>query len=540
MAYQSDLAKQGQTSDVWSKYCGFLDLSPDGFLFIQGRLLMEQMSLFAGCPLGKALLEDGVPKSVEEFRQVVPLTEYDDYEPCLSKRREDLLPDVPYLWAHTSGRSGTYKWVPYTRSAYNKLGQRIFAAIILSAARERGDVRIKEGDVLLHNTPARPYASGVALVSLAEIFPFRFVPPLEETETMSFQERVEASFEMALGTGIDVIGSITSVLVKIGERFAEEAGSTRLSSSLLNPSALLRLVKALLRSKLARRPLLPQDLWPVKGVMCAGTDTALYKDKIAYYWGAVPHEQYSATETVGTAAVQAWDKRGLFLFPDVVFWEFIPEEEWQSGREDPSYRPRTVLLDEVEPGQRYEVVITSFDGGPFLRYRMHDLVRFLSLRDERAGIDLPSMVFAGRSDGLIDLAGFTGLMDEPMVWEAIHETGILYEDWVMRKEVGEDGALLRLYIELKEDTPAGAVRQRVHEKLKALNPFYADLEAILDVRPLEVVLLPRGTFRAYLMEKQAAGADLAHMKPPHVSPSDEIIDDLMRLSRQCAQEGESA
>jgi hypothetical protein len=530
MANSSDLANQGQTSDVWNKYCGFLDLSLDDFLFIQERLLMEQMSLFATCQLGKKILGGRVPRSVEEFRQTVPLTEYQDYEPHLSRRREDILPDIPYLWAHTSGRSGGFKWVPYTRTAYDKLGQRILAAIILCTARDRGDVRIKEGDVLLHNTPARPYASGVALLSLAEIFPFRFVPPLEETENMDFRERIDTSFQTALGTGIDVIGSITSVLVKIGERLADQAGSIRLSSSLLNPSVLLRLTRALLRSKLARRPLLPQDLWAVKGVMCGGTDTSLYKDKIAYYWGVVPHEQYSATETVGTAAVQAWDKRGLFLFPDVVFWEFVPEQEWQNCREDPSYRPRTVLLDEVEPGQRYEVVITSFDGGPFLRYQMHDLVRFLSLRDEKTRIDLPSMVCAGRSDGLIDLAGFTGLMDEPLVWKAVHDTGVAYEDWIIRKEVGENGAILRLYIELKEDAPAKVMQQRVHENLKALNPFYADLEDMLEVQPLEIVVLPRGTFQAYSSEQQSAGADLAHMKPPHMNPSDEVVDDLVRLA----------
>jgi hypothetical protein len=494
------------------------------------------MDLFSACDLGGKILGGRVPASVEEYRRAVPLTEYGDYEPYLSEKREDVLPQLPYLWAHTSGRSGTYKWVPYPEPAYAKLRERILAAVILSVARERGEVRIKEGDVLLYNTPARPYASGVALMGLAEVFPFRFVPPLEETENMTFHERIEKSYQTALVTGIDIVGSITAVLVKIGERFAEGAGGSRLSGDLLHPMALLRLARAFGRSKLAGRPLLPKDLWPIKGAICGGTDTSLYKDKILEHWGVVPFEQYASTETMGTAAVQAWNKQGLFFFPDVVFWEFIPEEEWKRSREDPCHQPRTVLLDEVEPGQRYEVVITSFDGGPFLRYRMHDLVRFLSLRDEEAGIDLPSMVFAGRSDGLIDLAGFTGLMDEPLVWKAIHDTGIAYEDWIIRKEHGKDGAFLQLYIELKEeDAPAEVIQQLVHENLKALNRFYADLEAMLEVQPLEVTLLPQGTLRAYFLEKQAAGADLAHMKPPHMNPSDEIIGDLLQVSRQSAQ-----
>ena len=530
----SDLIKQGRTDEVWKKYCGFLDLSLEDFMFIQERLLMEQMHLFAACELGRKIMGEKVPTSVEEFQRTVPLTEYEDYEPYLSERREDVLPQIPYLWGHTSGRSGKYKWVPHTEPAYVKMGEHILAAVILAMARERGEVRLEEGDVLLYNTPPRPYSSGLVLMSMAELFRFHFVPPLEETEDMSFQERIEKSFQMALVTGIDVIGSITAVLVKMGERFAEGGGGTRLSSHLLHPKALLRLTRALVRSKLAGRPLLPKDLWQAKGAMCGGTDTSLYKDKIIQYWGVVPHENYSSTETMGTAAVQAWNKQGLFFFPDVAFLEFIPEEEWGRNRQDPSYQPRTVLVNEVEPGQRYEVVITSFDGGPFLRYRMHDLVRFLSRRDEEADIDLPPMVFAGRSDDLIDLAGFTGLMDEPLVLKAIHETGIAYVDWTIRKEETKEGAFLHLCIELKDDVAVEVIRQSVHENLKTLNPFYADLESMLEVQPLKVTLLARGTFQGYSMEKQAAGADLAHLKPPHMNPSDEIISDLFRLSKQVA------
>lgn len=534
MPYASDLIEKGRTDEVWHKYCGFLDLSLEEFMHIQERLLTEQVHLFANCELGRRIMGPKVPVSVAEFRQLVPLTEYEDYEPYLSERREDVLPAKPYLWAHTSGRSGNFKWVPYAEAAYVKMGERALTSVLLATAQEAGEVRIRERDVLLYNTPARPYASGVAFASMSALFQFHFVPPLEETEEMTFHERMEKSFETALVTGIDVIGSMTAVLVKIGERFAQGAGGASLSPSMLHPKVLLRMIRALIRSKMAGRPLLPKDLWPVKGVICGGTDTELYRDKIIEYWGQTPHEQYSATETLGTAAVQAWNKRGLFLFPDVVFWEFIPEAEWSKNREDPSYRPRTVLLNEVQPGQRYEVVITSFDGGPFLRYRMHDLVRFLYLRDEETGIDLPGMVFAGRSDALIDLAGFTGLMDEAMIGRAVHGTGIDYTDWSARKEAGEQGAFVHLYVESNDGATAQVFRQAVHTQLQALNPFYADLTSMLEVHPLEVTLLSPGTFREYFLERQAAGADLAHLKPPRMNPPDRIVSDLVRLSRQVA------
>jgi hypothetical protein len=79
---------------------------------------------------------------------------------------------------------------------------------VLAAARERGEVRIKEGDVLVYNTPPRPYISGVVLRALGDEFNFRFVPDMEKTEDMDFQERIKEGFKIGMREGIDILGSI--------------------------------------------------------------------------------------------------------------------------------------------------------------------------------------------------------------------------------------------------------------------------------------------------------------------------------------------
>lgn len=524
------LLRQGRTDEIWNRYCGFLDLSLDQFMQVQKRLLTEQLQRAGQSILGRHILGDAPPTTIEAFRATAPLTTYANYETYLSARDEDALAMKPHIWAHTSGRSGRFKMVPFSREMYNRAGERIMTAAILSMARERGEVRLEEQDVLLYNTPPHPYASGISLLSLNEQFPFHFVPSLDQTQSMSFQERLELSFQTAMVTGIDILGSITSVLVKMGERFASGGGSARLSRQMLHPKAMWRVTRALMRSRMAGRPLLPKDLWSVKGILCGGTDTTIHKQRVIEYWGIAPHEIYASTETGVIAALQAWDRKGLYFLPDVVFLEFIPEADWIQERQDPTFRPRTVLLDEVLPGQRYELVITSFSGGPFLRYRMGDLVRFLRLTDEEAKIQLPSMEIAGRSDGLIDIGSFTGLMDEPMFWRSIHDTGIAYEEWTVRKEIDADGPFLHLYLEQKGTVPADQLRQQIHEQLKLKNPFYADLESMLGIDPLRLTLLKSGTFRAYALAKQAAGADLAHLKPSHMNVSDAIIAELLRLS----------
>ncbi len=46
---------------------------------------------------------------------------------------------------------------------------------------------------------------------------------------------------------------------------------------------------------------------------------------------------------------------------------------------------------------------------------------------------------------------------------------------------------------------------------------------MLGLKPVQVTLLPQGAFSSYMAQRQAEGADLNHLKPPHINPSDEVI-----------------
>lgn len=531
MTSTTDLLRYGRKQEIWSKYCGFLDLRLDEFMRIQERLLNEQLDLLSGSVVGQHFMKGERPNSIQAFRDVFPITTYEDYEAFFSEKREDVLPQKPFLWAHTSGRSGNMKWVPYTEYAYRRLGERVFSGVLLATARYRGDVRVDIGDTLVYNTPPRPFISGVSLRALAEEFDFKFIPGLDVTEEMSFQERIAVGFDQGMAEGIDILGSLPVVLVKMGERFAEGSQTGGFSKKMLHPKVMLRLARGYLRSRLAGRNMLPKDLWQVKGIPSGGMDIAIYRDIIEKYWGVQPYESYGATEE-GSIAAQAWNKKGLTFFPDAALVEFIPEEEWLKWRQDPSYTPKTVLLNEVTTGKRYEVVISSFYGKPLVRYRMHDMIRFTSLEDEETGVKLPQMEFDGRSMDYIDLAGFTGLIDEKLVWKAIVNSGIPNEDWTIRKEHAEGNPYLHLYIECTQPINHETVRAKVDEQLKTMNSFYADYAAMIEAHSLRVTLLSRGTYDAYRQEMVRRGADLAHLKPAHMNVSDELIDLLNRLSKE--------
>jgi hypothetical protein len=528
MIKKDKLFETGDQERIWQKYCGFLDLSLQEFMEIQEQLLMEQIELVYNSPLAKKFMPKK-PKDVAEFRQLVPLTTYEDYAPYLSEKNEDVLAVKPTLWARTSGRGGKPKWIPYTDRATERLSMFTIAMMILACTSRKGEVNIKRGIRLMHNLPPPPYMTGVLVRIMAQQMDARLIPPLDRYQDTDFEIRVQAGFQIALRTGVDMMSSLTSILVKLGERFTESSGQLKFSRNMLHPQIMLRLLRAWLRCKRERRAMLPKDLWPLKGLACYGTDTSIYREQLIRYWGKEPLEIYAATE-MGVIAADAWNKKNMTLVPFSCFLEFAPEDEWLKSQEDKEYQPSTVLMDKVKPGERYEVIITSFYGMPFLRYRLGDLIKIVALEDKETGIKLPQMVFESRTNDLIDIAGFARL-DEKTIWQAITNTGVKHEEWSARKEFEEEKPVLRLFVELKEEVATGELERQVHKELVNIDPHYADLEGMLGIRPLRATILPTGSFQRYYERMKASGSDLAHLKPPHMNAPDTVIQDLLSYTQ---------
>jgi hypothetical protein len=123
MARPIDLLRQGKKEELWQMCCGFIDLSLEEFMAIQKKLLLEQIELLKNCELGRKVMRGAMPKTVEEFREQVPLTTYGDYLPELAEKREDILPAKVAMWLRTSGYTGKYdvKWVPYSERLWDEV-----------------------------------------------------------------------------------------------------------------------------------------------------------------------------------------------------------------------------------------------------------------------------------------------------------------------------------------------------------------------------------------------------------------------------------
>lgn len=532
----SDLVRRREFARAWQRHCGYLDLDVDEFMRIQHRLLEEQLRLGKESPIWRDLFPDFVDNlTVDNMRRLAPLTEYEQYAQYLNSKPADVLARPVKEWARTSGLGGKPKWIPYTEEAYEHLGVCSITTGILSAARERGEVRIRPGDVVASNLPPRPYVSGLALIASSEFFDYHFIPPLDITEKLSFQERTEWVFRQAMIDGLDILGAMTIVIVRMGEMFEQGEQERRFSWQMLHPKAIWRTIRAVWRARQdGRSYILPKDLWPLKALQCGGTDTFLFRERIKEYWGVYPYEIYACTEC-GIMAAQAWgEHQNLVFLPDTAYYEFIPEEAWRRERLEGTLPTETKLMNELEAGKRYEVVITNFYGGALLRYRLHDLVQVVALQDEEYGIRLPQFQFVGRSGSFIDLSGFAGLIDEKLILISLDRLGISYVDWTIRKEFYDAQPYLHLYIELKQPGSHSEekLRDELHRILKTLNEEYGHVESMLGYVPLKVTLLSPGSFDRFIQYRLQQGADLAHLKPLRIQPSDEAIALLLEKSQE--------
>lgn len=516
--------------NLWAKYCGFLNLSLEQFMAVQESMLLEQLQRVGNTTLEKRIIGDKIPTSVDDFRKSVPLTTFKDYLPELGINNEDSLPEKPYVWAHTSGQGTSFLDIPYTLRFYNRLLDDLMAIFILSCSSKRGQSSIQEGDRVLFNVAPSPYLGGLLAAGATERFNLTPVYSPDAHDGMDFKEKIAKGFELSLKSGVDITIALTSVLVKMGKDFNNQSRKSKLSKYLLQPSVLLRFAQALVRSKIARRGILPKDLWPMKALIGWGMDTSVYREQVYEYWGKHPYEFHACTEA-GIIAMQSWTKSDMTFVPHTNFLEFIPESEWQKSKKDSSYQPHTVLFSEVEPGKRYELVVTNFHGMLFIRYRLGHLVKITSLKDEEARIFLPQMTFEGRADDLIDVASFTRL-SEKTITQAIANTGLNISEWSIRKEAENEKPVISLYAEVGSKIDSKGVSSMLHQELKKIDYFYDDLDSMMGIQPIEVTILHPGTFDGYCLKRQESGEELSKLKPRRMNASNEVIEELKSISKK--------
>lgn len=521
MTFEEKL-KKCSASEVWQEYCGFLDFSMEEYMQVQNRLLMEQILLLSRCPLGKRLFGDETPRSIEEFRSKVPLTSYADYADILLLKKEDQLPAPAVTWLKTTWEGGSMpaKWAPYSQAMLDTYKTNILAAMLLSTSNGRGDFHVRSAARVLYSLAPMPYATGMFPDLIASEMNLHFLPPVREARKMSFSQQTKKGYELGMKGGMDLFFGMSSILYGASRNLASGAGGSvkDLARRLIGmtPQMLWRLLSALYRCRRDGTTLLPKDLFRLDGFVCVGTDSAMYKDELEAMWGRRPLELAGGTEP-SCMGTETWSKNGLCFFPDACFYEFIPEDEMRRNLKDPTYVPRTYLMNELVANQNYELVITVLKGGAFARYRVGDVYRCLRLKNQSDGIDFPQFEYVDRIPTVIDISGFTRITEREIA-KVLDLSYLPIQNWFALKEHDANNhSFLHLYAEMKPQATAAAAsgKEIIQEHLGVYFRYYdgdyKDLKKLLGVDPLQVTILPSGTLEKY---RQTFGEEIDRINPP--------------------------
>ncbi len=520
MRFQEKL-KVNNSERIWREYCGFMDLSMSEYMHIQRRLMEEQLKIWSASGLGKSMLGDACPSDIDSFREQLPLTKYEDYADILLARRADMLPAEPIIWIQTTWEGGLkpIKLAPYTRAMLDTYKHNTLAITMLTSARRKGEVNVSSGDRILYGGAPLPYATGLIPTLLDEDIDFQWLPD-GNAGNLSFGQRIKKGFAMALWGGIDYIFATGSVANYMSESFGRSGGGSSLKKAKISPKYLWKLLHARYISKRDGRNMRPGDVFKLKGFVCTGTDAKYYRKRLKEAWGLEPIEIAAGTEST-CIATESLLEPGLVFFPDACFYEFIPEDEMLRSLREPGYKPITCLMDEVREGEEYELVISVFHGGAFMRYRIGDVYRCLSA--SKTG-ELPRFTFVDRTPNVIDIAGFTRIT-ESSIEEVLRLSRVQLSDWLARKEYDENNnPYLHMYIEVSEADQARSVTtkkvlvEHLAVYFKAFDSDYEDLKKLLDMEPLRITILKNGTIGDYQAETgrrldriNASGPDMAAM-----------------------------
>jgi len=483
--YEDEYFLSNNSNDLWQRYCGFLSLSLDEFSHIQQGLIKEQIKFLAGGGLHEKLMPRMDISSLDEFRQAVPLRRYDFYSSLLDESRENMLGEKPFYWVHTSAIRGTYKKVPWT-TRFNAVQRRnVISSFILSSAEEAGDVRISLGSRVMHLLPGRPFASASIAYGLVEQFSIRPIPPMETQGSLTFNKRINRALTVGLRMNVDYVIAMTSSLVRMAQKFDQVWKQYK-----SNPANLVRLhpqVAWRLLSRKHGKTLMPADVWSIKGIVSWGADSDNYSDLIENQWGRRPVQMYGSSEG-GLMAMQDWHKGPLCFIPDTNFFEFIPEEAINQEN------PRTVLIDEVEEGKAYELVITNFYGMPFARYRQGDLIRIV--KGDSVNRDVPRMVFLGRADDTIDLFGISRI-NTGVINDALNNIGVKSENWCLHKCFESGRIFLDFFIESVPGISNDNLEQPLSRAIRTVDRHWGEAVITMAYNPVRVNIVPQGTFERF-------------------------------------------
>lgn len=469
------------------------------------------------------------------YRKAVPVADWYAYKSEIARMREEAEPDV--LWpglvrdfAQTSGTTAGDKYIPVSKAM---MRSNYLAALDIFANIARFGLplpRITAGRILFlgGSTDLSTSPQGIRTGDLSGIaapmirWPISEIySPGQKIALMShWPTKIEAMARACLDQDIRMVSGMPSWAIVLFERviaLARERGGRGRDVSTI------------------------REIWPNLQIFVhGGVKYAPFEPRVRQFWSGSPSgddipsrlELYPASE--GFVAMQDTPRDpGLRLNADIgIFYEFIPLDRMS----DPD--PPAFAADEVEPGQRYVVVLSTCAG--MWRYILGDVVQFdtIPARLDGSGGSGPARLrIVGRHRHFINAFGENLIVEhiENAVAAAATATGLVVGEFTaapIYPMEGQKGAI-ELAIEVQGDRAAREALAQFRDAFDlALKDQCVDYgtkrtDNLSMVAPT-VTPLPVGAFHRWMESRGKLGGQ---HKCPRCANSREILDSVLQTSQ---------
>lgn len=473
-------------------------------------------------------------RNISDYQQQVPLTTYDDYETYIDRMTEhgerNLLTAYPVVfYASTSGTSGSPKKIPVTDkglSVFQNHSATIQFAVFSEFYKNTKWKDFHNGAVfLLLSLSHEPLKDGVEFGSISSAAldeeklkamsyfittPKEVLSHTQNTDLKYLHSRyalAEREISMMAGAYIPALVDIMNYIKENHKDLVSDIRNGTIGKGIRMPDELRKTLEEDLKPDPKRADELEtifsegfnekimQKIWPkLQGISAIWAGNfSMYARKLQQFSGrSIPYytNTYVSSEGVFGIARHPFDQC-YAMIPESCFYEFIPMDG--KAGSDEENNPQTLLIDEVEEGKEYELVITNQSG--FYRYRMGDVIRVVGFYNES-----PLVVFKYRKKNIVSIAGekFT----EDHLLSAIREferrTDISIIDYCMYPDREAEPGRYVIIIEPNEKVPAEKLeecKKVLAEELTRASTSYAHYVHGGNMGEPEIIFLQSQTFQ---------------------------------------------
>lgn len=440
-------------------------------------------------------------KTHKDFTKHVKVKDYEELKPYVDRvvkgEKDVLWPGRPLYFAKTSGTTSGVKYIPITKDSMpthiNGSRDAIFHYI-----EETGNTEFLNKKVIfLQGSPLLGETNGIKTGRLSGIVAHytpsylrkNIMPSWENNCIEDWEEKVKEITKETIKEDMAVIGGIPPWVQMYFEKLRKESDEKIISKIFPN----FRLF------------------------VYGGVNYEPYRNTFNELIGKKIDsiEYFPASE--GFFAYQDSQKsNGLLLqLNSGIFYEFIKLEEMNQKE------PKRHTVENIEMGVNYILIISTTAG--LWCYNTGDTVSFVSLIPHR-------LIVTGRYTHFISAFGehvIAGEVENSLK-KATEEHAFKINEFTVAPNINPKKGLPfhQWWIEFEEplkESEIGKLEMDLDENMRAQNSYYNDLIKGKVLKPLEIVVLKKGTFKNYMKKKGKLGGQ---NKLPRLSNDRKIVEEI--------------